>query len=376
MRKVINVELHERAVLAIDKRPVEALGPGKHVRWTLRDVGVVRYDTRTIVVRGEIPAEHQALLGEDVLATVAVGDNERVLVKRRGKAHAWLGTGTHLVWLTDRIERRRKDGVVEVQPGIELVRIDTSAVAAKPLTDDVRALVPAGDYAEVVVPDGTVALRMVEGAITDTLQPGRHAAWTCAQKVTHHVVDLKERVLQVAGQEVMTRDKVTLRVNASVTVKTTDPVRLVTVARNADEAVYLAMQLALREQVQAHALDALLAERELLAEAVRPAVAARAENLGLAVVELGVKDLILPGEMKALLNRVIEAQKAAEANVILRREETAATRSMANTAKVLGENPLLMRLKELETYKDLAHKVGKVHVVLGAESLQRLELKT
>ena len=73
-----------------------------------------------------------------------------------------------------------------------------------------------------------------------------------------------------------------------------------------------------------------------------------APALGLEVLDPGVKDLVLPGEMKVLLNRVIEAQKEAEANVILRREETAATRSMAQTAKVLGENPLLVRLKELE----------------------------
>ena len=82
--------------------------------------------------------------------------------------------------------------------------------------------------------------------------------------------------------------------------------------------------------------------------ALRPAVTERAAALGLDVLDLGLKDLVLPGEMKALLNRVIEAQKEAEANVILRREETAATRSMAQTAKVLVENPLLVRLKELE----------------------------
>ncbi|RYD74807.1 MAG: slipin family protein, partial [Verrucomicrobiaceae bacterium] len=80
-------------------------------------------------------------------------------------------------------------------------------------------------------------------------------------------------------------------------------------------------------------------------------------------------------EMKDLLNRVIQAQKEAEANVILRREETAATRSMAQTAKVLAENPLLVRLKELEAYKDLAAKVGQVHLVLGEGAVPTLQLK-
>ena len=102
----------------------------------------------------------------------------------------------------------------------------------------------------------------------------------------------------------------------------------------------------------------------------------RAAALGLDVLDLGLKDLVLPGEMKALLNRVIEAQKEAEANVILRREETAATRSMAQTAKVLAENPLLVRLKELEAYKELAGKVGQVNLVLGTGVLPQLQLKT
>ena len=134
--------------------------------------------------------------------------------------------------------------------------------------------------------------------------------------------------------------------------------------------------LALREAVAARTLDELLADREGLAGQLAPAVKARASALGLELVELGVKDLILPGEMKTLMNRVIEAQKAAEANVITRREETAAVRSMAQTAKVLSENPTLLRLKELEAYKDLAEKVGTIHVVLGDGALSKLELKS
>jgi len=90
------------------------------------------------------------------------------------------------------------------------------------------------------------------------------------------------------------------------------------------------------------------------------------------LVELGLKDLILPGEMKALLNRVIEARKQAEANVILRREETAATRSMAQTAKLLAESPLLVRLKELEAYKELASSVGELTLVVSPDGLPAL----
>jgi hypothetical protein len=87
---------------------------------------------------------------------------------------------------------------------------------------------------------------------------------------------------------------------------------------------------------------------------------------------VGVKDVILPGEMKTLLNKVIEAEKAAAANVILRREDAAATRNMAQTAKVIAENPVLMRLKELETMKDIAEKIDEIKLVMGTDGLAKL----
>ena len=98
----------------------------------------------------------------------------------------------------------------------------------------------------------------------------------------------------------------------------------------------------------------------------------RAETFGLRVHRVGVKDVILPGEMKTLLNKVIEAEKAAAANVILRREDAAATRNMANTAKVIAENPVLMRLKELETMKDIADKIDELKLVVGLDGLHGL----
>ncbi len=90
--------------------------------------------------------------------------------------------------------------------------------------------------------------------------------------------------------------------------------------------------------------------------------------LGLEVVKAGIRDLILPGEMKELLNKVTEAKKAAEANLITRREETAAIRSQANTAKLLQENPTLMRLRELEILEKIAAS-SDLKIVLGDKGL-------
>ena len=98
----------------------------------------------------------------------------------------------------------------------------------------------------------------------------------------------------------------------------------------------------------------------------------KARRLGVRVERVGVKDVVLPGEMKALLNKVILAEKEAAANVILRREETAATRSLANTAKLMAEQPLLLRLKELDSLKEMAAKVQEVRLVVGASAMSGL----
>jgi len=73
---------------------------------------------------------------------------------------------------------------------------------------------------------------------------------------------------------------------------------------------------------------------------------------------------MLPGEMKELMNKVIEAQKAAEAALITRREETAAMRSQADTARLMEQNPTLMRLREIEALEKAAEK-GRLSVVVG-----------
>jgi regulator of protease activity HflC (stomatin/prohibitin superfamily) len=91
---------------------------------------------------------------------------------------------------------------------------------------------------------------------------------------------------------------------------------------------------------------------------------------------IALKDIILPGEIRDILNQVTAAEKQAQANLIRRREETAATRSLLNTAKLMEDNPLLVRLKELETLEKIADKVEKFTVVGGLnELLQTVKLR-
>lgn len=369
----ILVSPRERAFVMVNGKPVRYLAPGLYrVFRPFSLVQVVKVSTTELVA--DLDADQLALVPPEDLALVEVKPHERAIVYRRGRPVKWLATGQHQVWTVDRVERREGDRKVSA-PAVTVERVDTSMAQVAPLVDELKAVVPASDYVEVTAPEGSVALRYVDGALDTVLPAGRHAAWTTVHKVQLVVVDLRERLLHVTGQEVMTKDRVTLRLNLSAAFRVADPRRLATVARAPDDVVYLGMQLAARDAVTVRTLDELLAAREALAQELAVEVRGRLEKVGLELTAFGIKDVVLPGEMKILLNRVIEAQKEAEANVIFRREETAATRSMAQTAKVLAENPLLVRLKELEAYKELAAKVGQVHVVLGDGAMPGLQLK-
>lgn len=359
-KETIDVSLTERAFLVENEVPVRYLRPGRTKVWALgKKIGVVRVRTSELVA--ELAPELRTLVPVEELVRVRVSATQRGLIVKRGRPVRVLLQGDYDVWVQD-------DVTVEV--------LDVSGVECAPLRDEARAVLVSKGYSDVTVPEGSIGLRFVDGLIDAMLPPGKHAAWTVQHDVNFVCIDLRERIVAITGQDVMTKDKVTLRMNASVTMRVADAKRVATASKDAEAALYLATQLALRDAVAAASVEQLLAQRELLSDAMLPVLRARADELGLAVVDVGVKDLILPGEMRSLFNRVIEAQKEAEANVIARREETAAVRSMAQTAKVLQENPLLVRLKELEAYKELAAKVGTLHVVMGEGAMSKLELKT
>jgi len=182
------------------------------------------------------------------------------------------------------------------------------------------------------------------------------------------VIDLREQVLDVSGQELMTADKVTLRLNAVVAYRVVDAVQALTKVEDFAMALYRESQLALRSVIGTAELDAFLSDKETVSRELAAMIHDRAKAFGLEIVSFGIRDLILPGEMKAILNRVTEAKKAAEADLITRREETAAMRSQANTARIFESNPALMRLRELEVLEKVAEK-SNLSVVLGEKGL-------
>ena len=220
---------------------------------------------------------------------------------------------------------------------------------------------------ELVVPDGHAGMLFLDGVLADRLAPGAHAFWTVGRHVTVRNVDLRVRAHEVTGHEVLTKDRVTIRVNLSATFRVVDAERAVTAVKDFDEALHRALSLAFRRRVGAMTLDRLLAEKGAVEDL--PEVRAAMAEIGIELREVALKDVILPGEMREILNRVVAAEKEAEANVIRRREETNATRSLLNTAKVMAENPVMLRLKELEALEAIAGKVERLTVHNGTAGL-------
>ena len=133
--------------------------------------------------------------------------------------------------------------------------------------------------------------------------------------------------------------------------------------------MYRELQFALREAVGTRTLDELLEDKQIIDEVVSKQVQGRLSSFGMEIASLGVKDIVLPGDMKTILSRLVEAEKSAQANVIRRREETAATRLLLNTAKVMENNPVALRLKELETLERVAERIDKISVFGGLDQV-------
>ena len=216
---------------------------------------------------------------------------------------------------------------------------------------------------------GHVGLLYVDGELSGSLEPGLHAFWTYGPSVNIEVVDLRVKTLEVQGQEILTRDKVSLRINLTATYRFEDAEKAVGATKDPLDHLYKEMQFGLRAAVGTRTLDALLEDKSAIDRSVAERVGPKFAEIGIVVESVGVKDIILPGDMKELLGKVVEAEKAAQANVIRRREETNATRSLLNTAKVMESNAVALRLKELETLEKVTEKVGNLSVYGGLDGV-------
>ena len=219
------------------------------------------------------------------------------------------------------------------------------------------------------VPAYCYGLLRIDGEVQPLLASGVRAWWRFNRDLQFELVDMRWQALEVSGQEILTRDKVGLRLNLAATWRYADVLTAFGKLAKPAEHLYRELQFGLRAAVGTRNLDELLENKQLIDEAVSAHLACKLDGFGLEVGSIGVKDIVLPGEMKAILAQVVEAGKAAEANVIRRREETAATRSLLNTAKVMEDNPTALRLKELETLERVAERIDRISVFGGLDQV-------
>ncbi len=361
----VTVRDDERAFLMRDGRFERLLEPG---RYRELDFGGRLASEVVKVVRAEIPAERALLfektqpdLASKHFVLVQPSSTEVAIVSFDGEPkHIVLPNTTRAFWKTLTL--------------VEVDMIDTAAdprVAKKHLDKlDMRG----NSVVQAIVEAHEAGLLFIDGQLRERLAPGRHAFWQIGRVVRIGKVDLRPRPHEVTAQEILTKDRIGIRVTLTAFTKVTDPEKATLAAADLDNTVYRLIQFAIREAVATRTLDDILAARDTIDREVRGFVTERVKDLGLEIGEIGVKDVILPGDVRDLLNKVVEAERVAKANLIRRQEETAATRSLLNTARLMDDNPLLLRLKELEALEKLVEKVGRIdlHTGQGASGFDAL----
>lgn len=352
----VNIGEKERGLVMRDGQAVGWLSPGQHSLWR----GWSKVRVERVDITGGVTAltpELNCVVPENEGERLSVGANEVALVSIDGVPGACLGAGRYLVW------RLRHE--------VEVERVEMTGLTTT-ISERFWGMTPAGWLKEVIVRPWQKALVIVNGRLEAILEAGRYGVHARDRVVEVTLVDLREQELQITGQEIITADKVSLRVNLIVRYRVIDALRSVQGTSNLSNTLYSQAQMAARRFIGHVTVDELLEGRQEASKALLEVLQGQARAWGVELLQIDLKDVILPGDMKAILNRVIEAEKQAAANLILRREETAATRSLANTAKMLQSNPTLMRLKELEALKDIAGRIDQVTLVVGQQELRGL----
>ena len=353
----------ERGLMYRNRRFERVLEPGVY-RFSdaLARVDVRVLDMQSTELEGKAADALIERLGDALSSTFVLADigvNEVGLVTKNGKLEDVLAPGARKLY-------GRSTLAVEIERVALTSELEVPAAVAKRL----RQLGTLARYSLVVdVAAESAGLVFVDGKLMRTLTPGAYAFWSFGKNVSAVVVDLRVQGVEVSGQEMLTRDKVSLRVNLAASYRVVDAVVLRTKVAKFDEFLYRELQFGLRKVVAAKTLDELLGDKASLDGDIFAYVRGRVSEFGIELLGVGVKDVILPGEMKEILNSVVQAEKAAQANVIRRREESNAMRSALNTAKLIEDSPTLMRLKELEVLEKVTEKIDKLTVFGGLEGV-------
>lgn len=348
MKKVI-INENQRGFLFKNGKYIKMLAPGKYFTCGEKEIELAEVD---LPVVSEKCALDVILKDENVakaVSVVEVADQQLALHFVNGMFSSVLRQGKHAFWtINDKHE-------------FQLVDISTPEVG-----DDVPQYVfpkmPPLYYTKVEVLEYQKARLYFNQKFVRILDAGVYYFWKNGVKIDVGYVDTRLKQMDITGQEILTQDKVSLRINFVCNYRVTDYVRILTEIDDFAEQIHVAAQLALREYVGKYKLDEILENKEKVSDYVLEKLKAKEQSLFVEIVDAGVKDIILPGEIRQIMNTVLVAEKRAQANVITRREEVASTRSLLNTAKLMDENQTLYKLKEMEYVERICENVGNINI--------------
>ncbi len=246
----------------------------------------------------------------------------------------------------------------------------------------------------IVIHDTHRGLRYVDGRLTDVLGAGRHKvkprSWfRFGPQVRIELVDMRERELTIRGQEILTSDKVAVRVTIVTQFQITDPVAALERVASYEDRLYSDVQLAARRSLATMTLEAILTNRNQLSTDILEEVHAIAATYGVEILRSDVKDLVFPGNLQAIMNQVLSAERLAEAKLVEARTEAEARRLKAEAdatvaridaqteadelrlraegAQAYADNPALLRLREIEAMEHLGAN-GNARIYLGVDA--------
>jgi regulator of protease activity HflC (stomatin/prohibitin superfamily) len=256
-----------------------------------------------------------------------------------------------------------------------------------------------------IVPQHSIGLLYEDGGFVRQLAPGRHRfPRTLLRRVLRRVVfvDTRERSLTIKGQEILTGDKVAVRISLLVYFRVTDVEAAVHGVESYEERIYEDVQLAARRYLANRTLEAILQDRNEISDAVRQDVSDAAAGYGVQIVRADVKDLVFPGNLREIMNQVLETERLAEAQLIQARKDAEAAEIRADAERLAAEreaeaqrlrqeqqlaselavaqelaaHPELLKVRQLTVLRELARtSAGKFVIgVPGDELLASLKL--
>lgn len=349
MIKNLQIKAYERGLVFKNGNLIDILKEGSF--WIFGNKSVEIYDMKTLFktnVDLNLLLKNEGLKG--MLEVVEVKDGEIVLVYENGIFKEVLNVGQYAFW----------KGVFNREfQKIDLTKVEITENISKTILENTKLK---GFVRKLVVTNQYKGLLLIDGKLNRVLEAGTYYFWNNEISIDVKAIDTRMQQMEIAGQELLTKDKAMLRINFYVRFQVENIVKALMENKEYDKQLYILMQLALREFVGALTLDELLVKKDSVGKEILQNLGNKAGDLGLKAADAGIRDVILTGEMKEIMNQVLIAEKKAQANTIMRREETASTRSLLNTAKLMEENEVLWKLKEMEYMEKIADKIGDITV--------------